>query len=126
MDVIDKLKNSLKKEAIPNIVQGSATAYDEAMALTDEQLKKFYLGVAPYDRNKDIVYVPREVQEELYKRFVAPQLKFGTCSQCHNRGWTAWNPALNQVEPCMCVQSAIRKESADENTKDNKIILLNN
>lgn len=105
MDLIDKVKN-IFKEADP-IVEGSSTAYSQVMAMDDKTLRKLYLGKAP-------VYVPREAQEELYKRFVKPHAHYN-CSQCYGRGHTGWNDELHQLVPCQCLQRVIRKEVAKEN-----------
>jgi hypothetical protein len=104
-------KAKINKEDMP--IEGNATAYDKAMALTDDQLKDNFMGINPLD-------VPREVQEELYKRFVGTQAQ--TCSQCYGRGHTGWNDILHQLQPCMCLQRVIRDEEAKENQK---IILMN-
>lgn len=97
-------------------IENNATAYDKAIALSDDQLKDNFMGVAPLD-------VPREVQEELYKRFVTPHA-LSSCNQegCYGRGHTGWNDTLHQLQPCMCLQRVIRTEETKENQK---IILMN-
>ena len=95
-------------------IEGNATAYDKAIALTDDQLLDNFMGVAPVD-------VVREIQEELYKRFVTPQA-LSTCTHCYGRGHTGWNDILHQLAPCLCLQRVIREDQVKENTK---IILMN-
>ena len=102
----------IPKEDMP--IEGNATAYDKAIALSDDQLKDNFMGVNPLD-------TPREIQEELYKRFVSPHALI-TCSECYGRGHTGWNDTLHQLQPCMCLQRVIRTEEAKENQK---IILMN-
>lgn len=102
----------IKKEDMP--IEGNATAYDKAQALSDDQLRENFMGVDP-------VNVPREVQEELYNRFVAPHAHYN-CSNCSGRGHSGWNDTLHQLQPCMCLQRVIRSKEAKENQK---IILMN-
>lgn len=96
MDIIDLAKNIFKKAEQEQIIEGAPDAYDKVKALTDEQLEK-YIGVDP-------VKVPREVQEELYLRFVQP-FAYSQCNECHGRGHTGWIPQLHQVKPCICLQA---------------------
>lgn len=102
----------IPKEDVP--IEGNATAYDKAIALSDDQLKDNFMGIAPLD-------VPREIQEELYKRFCAPHA-LTSCQECWGRGHTGWNETLHQLQPCLCLQRVIRTEEAKENQK---IILMN-
>ena len=109
MDIIDKVKKLLKPidtDTDP-VHEKAQDAYDVVKAMSDDELKKRYLG-------KDPSGVPREAQEELYMRFVQPHAHYN-CSKCYGRGWTAWNPALHQLEPCLCLQRVIRTEVAKEN-----------
>lgn len=112
MDVIDKVKNIIKGEPDPEIIEGSPEAYDRVKEMTDDQLRK-YIGVAS-------IKVPREIQEELFKRFVQPHAHYN-CKECFGRGHTDWNPAIHALMPCVCLQRVIR----DEVGKENKIILMN-
>lgn len=120
MDIIDRVKQIFRNDA-PNIVQGAPDAYDKAQILTDEELKKWYMGKAPYDPKTKEVIVPREVQEELYKRFVKPHADF-QCQICWGRGHAGWLPQINQLKPCECLQRTIRHNIGEENQK---IILMN-
>lgn len=95
-------------------IEHNATAYDKAIALSDDQLKDNFMGKAPEG-------VAREIQEELYKRFVAPHA-LTTCSNCYGRGHSGWNDTLHQLQPCMCLQRVIRTDQVKENQK---IILMN-
>ena len=105
-------KSKIPKEDMP--IENNATAYDKAIALSDDQLKDNFMGKAPDG-------VAREIQEELYKRFVAPHA-LTTCQECYGRGHSGWNDTLHQLQPCMCLQRVIRTDQVKENQK---IILMN-
>ena len=113
MDIITKAKELLKGKPDP-VIEGNKDAYDIVKAMGDKELKKRYLGVAP-------LKVPREAQEELYQRFVAPHA-LQTCSNCYGRGHVGWNNTLHQLETCLCLQRVIRNDQIKENQK---IILMN-
>lgn len=105
-------KAKISKDEMP--IEHNATAYDKTIALSDDQLRDSFMGKAP-------IGVAREIQEELYKRFVSPHALV-TCSQCYGRGHTGWNDTLHQLQPCMCLQRVIRDDQVKENQK---IILMN-
>ena len=107
-------KAKISKEEMP--IENNATAYDKAIALSDDQLKDNFMGVAPAN-------VAREIQEELYKRFVTPHaLSSCKAEGCYGRGYTGWNDTLHQLQPCLCLQRVIRTDQVKENQK---IILMN-
>jgi hypothetical protein len=105
--------------------EGDPQAYDILNAMSDKEVKKNYMGVAPLD-------VPKEAQEELYKRFVAPHAHYN-CSQCYGRGRSRWIEKLHQYEACQCLQRTIRKEIGKQHKEEsglydpsgNKIKLMN-
>ena len=111
MDVIDKIKKAFNKvpEADP-VIEGSPEAYDVVQAMSDDELKKRYMGKEP-------IHVPREGQEELYKRWVAPHAN-SSCSKCYGRGFEYWMPELHQLRPCDCIHRAIRKATEKEVQRD--------
>ena len=113
MDIITKVTEILKGKPDP-VIEGNKDAYDIVQAMNDKELKKRYLGKQP-------LKVPREAQEELYKRFVSPHA-LQTCNECYGRGHTGWNDTLHQLAPCMCLQRVIRNDQIKENQK---IILMN-
>ena len=119
MDIIDKVKEILTGKPEAEIVEGAPDAYDKVKSLTDKQLEK-YIGVDP-------VKVPREVQEELYLRFVQPHAHYN-CSQCHGRGHKGWIPQLHQLEPCLCLQRVVKVDKKADHLYDpsgNKIMFSN-
>ena len=108
MSLIEKAKELLNSGYGDNlIIEGAENAYDIVKAMGDDELKSRYMGVDPK-------FVPKEVQEELYLRFVSPHAHYN-CGHCFGRGHTAWNPALHLLEPCLCLQKVIRKEVGEEN-----------
>jgi hypothetical protein len=111
-DIIDSVKDFFKSN--PPVVEGSPDAYDILAKMTDDQVKKYYMGKAPYDPKTDTILVPKEAQEELFKRFVQPHAHYN-CKVCYGRGRAEWIPALRQYKPCDCLQRIIRKEVAKEN-----------
>jgi len=120
MDIIDKVKELLKGKPEAEIVEGAPDAYDKAIAMPDEQLEK-YIGLDP-------VKVPREIQEELYKRWVQP-MAHPHCSQCNGRGHNGWIPQIHQLKPCLCLQRTIKTEGKKDNylydPSGNKIMFSN-
>lgn len=123
MDIIDKVKSILQGDKPPDFVEGSEMATSIVRALSDKDLKKYYMG-------KDPMIVPRDAQEELYRRFVQPHAH-KLCNECYGRGHTGWNEKLHQLVPCPCLQRTIRTEVAKENSgylydpSGNKITFMN-
>ena len=67
-DIIDKVKQLVFVKELEEIVEGHPDSYDKVKAMSDKELKE-YIGIAPID-------VPKEVQEELFLRFVQSQALF--------------------------------------------------
>lgn len=120
MDIIDKVKEILSGQPKVKIAEGAPDAYDKVKSLTDKELEE-YIGVDP-------VKVPREVQEELYQRFVQPHAHIH-CNECHGRGHKGWIPQLHQLEPCLCLQRTIKTDGKKDNylydPSGNKIMFSN-
>lgn len=103
--MLEGLKKLFKPE--DEVIEGSSTAYAQVQAMDDKELKRRFMGVSPME-------VPREAQEELYKRFVKPYASF-SCTKCYGRGYTGWHHDLHQLVPCQCLQARIRKDIGEEN-----------
>lgn len=106
MDIIDKIKSILRDDP-PELVEGTPIAQDIVKAMSDKDLRKYYMG-------KDPQIVPREAQEELYLRFVQPHAD-PLCKECYGRGHNGWLKQLHQLQPCSCLQRQIRKKLTKEN-----------
>lgn len=112
MNLIERAKEIMRPK--PVFKEGDASAYIILGLMSDKEIKRRYMGVAPVD-------VPREAQLELYTRFVLPHA-LKTCNDCHGIGHTGWNDTIHQYQPCQCLQRVIRNEVG----KENKLILLSN
>ena len=121
MDIIEQVKKIFGQEE--ELIEGNPETYDRVKALDDKTLKRRFLGKPPQD-------VIREVQEELFIRFVSPHSLFN-CKDCFGRGHTGWNPAIHALTPCQCLQRVIRTEVGKENQgylydpSGNKITFMN-
>ena len=111
-NLIDRYKDLLKPE--PAFKEGDKDAYVILDQMSDKEIKRRYMGVAPID-------VPKEAQLELFIRFVSRHA-YKTCNDCHGLGYTSWNPAIHQYCPCQCLQRVIRNETG----KENKLVLISN
>lgn len=112
MDLIERAKEIMRPK--PAFKEGDASAYIILGLMSDKEVKRRYMGVAPVD-------VPREAQLELYTRFVQ-KWAMKTCNECHGLGRTGWVEAIHQYKPCQCLQRVIRNEVG----KENKLVLLSN
>ena len=112
MSLIERAKEIMRPK--PLFKEGDKDAYTILDQMSDKQIKRSYMGVAPKD-------VPREAQHELFVRFVSRHA-LKTCNLCYGVGHTGWNVNIHQYEPCQCLQRVIR----DEVGKENKLILLSN
>lgn len=98
----------------PAFTEGDKDAYTILDQMSDKEIKRRYMGIAPVD-------VPREAQFELFVRFVSRHA-LKTCNECYGTGHTGWVEAIHQYKPCQCLQRVIRNEVG----KENKLILLSN
>ena len=104
MDILDKVKSIFSETPI---VEGAKDTYDLLNEMDDKEIKKRFMGKAP-------VGIPREAQEELFKRFVAPAAH-QNCKVCHGRGRKEWDAKLHQYVPCDCLQRVIRDHEEENN-----------
>ena len=112
MNLIERAKEIMRPK--PAFNEGDKMAYLILDQMSDKEIKRRYMGVAP-------VHVPREAQHELFTRFVSRHA-LKTCNDCYGVGHTGWLPAIHQYKPCICLQRVIRNEVG----KENKLVLLSN
>ncbi len=112
MDLIERAKEVMRPK--PAFKEGDPDAYTILDQMSDKEIKRRYMGVAP-------THVPREAQHELFIRFVGRHA-LKTCNECNGLGHTGWNDTIHQYQPCQCLQRVIRNEVG----KENKLILLSN